>query len=139
MSDKIGFRLSKIDTNQFAIIDSAFNKNNEEVDFNIETGFGINENEQLVVVHFAPALSNDKSPFLKLQVSCYFNISDKAWKSFKNNGNIVIPADFARHMLLITVGTTRGVLHARTDNTPYNKYFLQTINLNEIVTEDLVF
>jgi hypothetical protein len=36
---------------------------------------------------------------------------------------------------MLTIGTTRGVLHAKTEHTLFNQYLLPTINVNDIVKE----
>ena len=36
------------------------------------------------------------------------------------------------------MGTLRGVLHAKVENTPYNMFILPTINVTELVKEDIV-
>ena len=35
----------------------------------------------------------------------------------------------------MTIGTTRGILHAKTEGTCFNKYVLPTINVTEIIKE----
>ncbi|WP_262906606.1 hypothetical protein [Tenacibaculum finnmarkense] len=37
---------------------------------------------------------------------------------------------------MITVGTTRGVLHSKTDNTIFNEFILPTLNVSQMITED---
>ena len=52
---------------------------------------------------------------------------------------VSFPKGFMAHLAVITVGTTRGVLHAKTENSKFNKYFLPTINVNELVKNDISF
>jgi hypothetical protein len=40
---------------------------------------------------------------------------------------------------MITVGTARGVLHAKTEGTTLNKFFIPTVNVVEMVTDDGAF
>ena len=39
---------------------------------------------------------------------------------------------------MLTIGTARGVLHSKTENTPYNKYLLPTLNVSDLVNNDLI-
>jgi hypothetical protein len=39
---------------------------------------------------------------------------------------------------MLCVGTLRGVLHAKTENSVYNKFYLPTINVNDLVKTDIV-
>lgn len=40
---------------------------------------------------------------------------------------------------MLTIGTTRGVLHSKTENTPFNSFLLPTLNVMELVKKDVVF
>lgn len=52
---------------------------------------------------------------------------------------LVIPKGFLRHLAMLTVGTSRGILHAKTEGTCFNKYVLPTINVTLIIKEDATF
>jgi hypothetical protein len=56
-----------------------------------------------------------------------------------DGSKIVIPRNTALHLAAITYSTTRGVLHAKTENTPANQLFLPLTNLENIITEDVRF
>ena len=40
---------------------------------------------------------------------------------------------------MITIGTTRGVLFAKTESTPFSKYIIPTINVAEMIENDATF
>lgn len=140
MSDKIGFSLKKITTEQFAIIESAF-KEGEDVQFSVNAKYGINEKDKMVAVFVSPAFYQDKKAFLVLEIACHFKIVDDAWESFKNKDKtkLTIPVGFIRHLIMLTIGTARGVLHSRTENTPFNDFLMPTINVTEIVKSGVAF
>jgi len=140
MSDKIGFSLKKITTEQFAIIESAF-KEGEDVQFSVNAKYGINEKDKMVAVFVSPAFYQDKKAFLVLEIGCHFKIVDEAWESFKNKDKtkLTIPVGFIRHLIMLTIGTARGVLHSRTENTPFNNFLMPTINVTEIVKSGVAF
>jgi hypothetical protein len=62
---------------------------------------------------------------------------EENWNTYYNpeKQSVLLPANFARHLAMITVGTTRGVLHAKTEKTEFSKFIIPTINLEEIITE----
>src|SRR5690606_8452654 len=140
MSDKIGFSLKKITTEQFAIIEFAF-KEGEDVQFSVNAKYGINEKDKMVAVFVSPAFYQDKKAFLVLEIGCHFKIVDEAWESFKNKDKtkLTIPVGFIRHLIMLTIGTARGVLHSRTENTPFNNFLMPTINVTEIVKSGVAF
>jgi hypothetical protein len=40
---------------------------------------------------------------------------------------------------MLTIGTSRGILHAKTEGTEFNKFILPTINVNQLVEKDAEF
>lgn len=134
--DKIGFNLTKINTLQFAIIEDAFNTDIDK--FNIETnlGYGVDsENGSILSVVKIQFEQND-IPFLIIEVSCEFDVVEDFWKEFDSNKSIIIPKGFMAHIAMITVGTTRGVLHEKTKNTKFNEFVLPTINVAKMIEKD---
>jgi len=140
MPNKIGFSLNKITTEQFAIIESAF-KSDAAIHFNINSKYGVNEEDRMIATFIAPAFSQNKTPFLVLEIACHFKIADDAWVQFtsKDKTKLNIPLGFIRHLTMLTIGAARGVLHSKTENTFFNKFVLPTINVNEIVKNGIVF
>lgn len=138
--NKIGFALKKITTEQFAIIESAY-KEGDLVDLKAGLRFGINFEHNIISVVFSTNLFQEKSPFLIIEVGCHFNITTEAWNSFYNESKteLIIPKGFIGHLVMLTIGTTRGVLHSKTENTPLNSFLLPTLNVNELVKKDVVF
>ena len=84
---------------------------------------------------------SDSKPFLIIEASCHFSISDSAWADMLNSetNSLVVPKGFLCHMAMLTVGTSRGILHAKTEGTCFNKYVLPTINVTDIIKEDAAF
>lgn len=138
--DQITFGLRKITTEQFAIIESAFDES--KTNFELGTGlrFGFNIDKRIVTPLLAINFSQNKSPFLILEIGCNFEIIEDHWKNLFNieTKELKLPIGLARHLVMLTVGTLRGVLHAKTENTPFNKFFIPTINVNDLVKEDIL-
>ncbi|MDW8296287.1 MAG: hypothetical protein RMJ97_05310 [Raineya sp.] len=127
------FKLVKIKTEQFAIIESVFDESKEEIKFGFDFKFGLSSNKEIIIVSFKPAFIQD-APFLILEVSCFFEMKNPMLKE-----ELIIDQDTARHLLMLTIGTARGVLHAKTENTPFNKFIIPTINLYKAIEEDIKF
>lgn len=77
--------------------------------------------------------------FIKIQVSCHFKIEENDWNSFATENKLVVPKGFLAHLAMITTGTTRGVLFAKTEGTQFSKYIIPTINVEEMIKNDAVF
>lgn len=140
MPSKIEFLLQKITTEQFAVIESAYSED-KDVQFTLNIKYGINEQERIIAVHFTPEFCQDKTPFIVLETSCFFKIRNQAWDAFKNKDKtkLTVPVGFIRHLIMLTVGTARGVLHSKTENTLYNNFLIPTINVTEIIDSGVTF
>jgi hypothetical protein len=135
---KIGFALIGIKTEQFA----TFNENlidEENINLNSGIGFGFDKKHHNIAIFPKFTFESDGKMFLTIETSSHFNISPEAWKSFFNEETqkIKIPQYFMQHLCVIAIGTTRGILHAKTENTMLNKFLLPTINATEMITNDI--
>ena len=135
----VGFSLAKIKTEQFAIIKDAFTEG-PDVGLDLGVQFGLNVENKILSVLFKSKLLQNKNPFLVLEVGSYFNIDKTSWEGFINKeaNTITFPKGFITHLVVITIGTSRGVLHSKTENTFFNQFVLPTINVNELIKGDVI-
>jgi hypothetical protein len=52
---------------------------------------------------------------------------------------IVLPQNFGIHLGMLVVGTLRGVLYTKTENTIFNQFILPTIDVTALVPNDVTF
>lgn len=136
----IRFQLAGIDTEQFAILEEAYDSN-EEVNINVGLQFSVHPQKKGVGVHFGIQFKHQKGVFLVLKTACFFKIDPDNWGSLLNNekNTITLPKGFASHLSVITVGTTRGILYEKLkDESPFDQFILPTINISKIVKEGVV-
>ena len=80
-------------------------------------------------------IQNEKL-LLVAQLACYYDIAPDGFKAIKGEGKI--PVDFLRYMGSISVGTIRGVIHAKTEGTVLNPVVMPPVNLEEMIKSDLL-
>ncbi|MCU4155227.1 hypothetical protein J1N10_04525 [Carboxylicivirga sp. A043] len=135
---KIGFNLLAVKTENFALLDDNYTES-EEVNFGSDLEFKMSvEHKQLGVFTTFKFAQNEKV-FLKIQVSCHFAIQPEFWESCCASKEISFPKNLMAHLSMLTVGTARGVLHTKTEGTPFNKFLVPLINVTNLITEDVVF
>ena len=54
-------------------------------------------------------------------------------------GKIIVPEMFLEHIAAVTTGTSRGILFAKTEKTPFNNFILPPLNVKELVQSDGIF
>ena len=73
-----------------------------------------------------------------LTVYCYFMIQEDFVKSKVQNNKLLLSKDFLRYLSTISVGTARGIQHAKTQGTILNSLVIPPINLMEVNIQDFV-
>ena len=138
-NESIGFQLSKITTEQFAIIPDAYNKSNSKIEMSIGLKFGLQKEDKMIASFVALRFEQRKKTFIVIEIANHFKIEEKSWDNFdKSETDITIPKGFASHLVMLSIGTLRGVLHCKTENTEFNNVILPTINVTELLKSDVV-
>lgn len=136
----IGFALTKITTEQFAAIEDNL-VSETDIQIQVNFRFAADDKQKLVGVFSAFTFESNQKQFLIIEAGCHFAIDPDSWSKMMDSENkkLTLTKGFLQHMAMLTVGTTRGILHARTENTSFNKYHLPTINLERLINKDNVF
>lgn len=135
----IGFALQGIHTEQFAFFEENIIQK-ADVAFDISIEFKCDTTEQRLGCFVDITFIQKQKVILKIEVSCHFKIQPASWDAFvKELNKIIIPKNFLSHLAMLTVGTTRGILFAKTENTVFNKFIVPTINVEEMIENDAVF
>jgi hypothetical protein len=136
----IDFKLLGIKIEQFAVIEENYSSK-KEVKLLTQLQFKLNEGDKQIGVFLGFEFLQPKKIFIKLLVSCHFTIQENSWNNFldKTKNKIVIPKNFLSHITMITTGTSRGVLFAKTENTILSKFIIPTLNVNEMIDSDITF
>ena len=137
---QVGFALQGIKTEQFAIFEENFAPK-KETDLGTELQFKLDQKNKQIGVFIGFIFMQGKKVFLKIQVSCHFKIEEASWNNFikKKESKLVVSKGFLAHLAMITTGTTRGVLFAKTESTLLSKFIVPTLNVAEMITEDASF
>jgi hypothetical protein len=136
----IQFKLRGIKTEEFAIIEEAFDERNAKIHYALETGFCVPE-PRIIICSIGFKFIQNNIPFVKVRANCIFEIKEESWESAidTERKNIVFPPYFTDHLVVLTLGTLRGILHAKTEGTKFNNFFIPTINIAELRDDTKAF
>jgi len=137
---QIQFALQGIKTEQFATFEEDFNPK-KQIDIAVGLEFKLKHSSQLVGVFLSLHFEQSKKKILMLLVSCHFRIEDKSWENLidKEKSIVVLPKDFVSHISMLTVGTARGLMFAKTEGTFCSQFIVPLINVSEMITKDATF
>lgn len=139
--NKLGFAFIGLRTLSFAIIEKSYNKTGK-VNFETNLRFGLDIESRSVACNARFEYENKKgSPFLILELQAIFQIEERDFSSKvkQSKSTYLIVRDLAAHFAVLTIGAARGVLHSKTEGTNFNEYLLPTIDVNNLLKEDLIF
>ena len=70
-----------------------------------------------------------------------FQLRNKPWYHFFNyiEDKVTITKKLFYHLIMLTVCTTRGVLHAKVDSTYFNRLNIPYIDISELIKMDSLF
>ncbi|MBJ7880694.1 hypothetical protein [Gelidibacter salicanalis] len=139
--NQLGFAFTGLRTVSFASIDVAYKKTGT-VNLISKVGFGVDIDEHVISCNVKFSFEKKvNQPFLILEVQAIFDIekNDFINKVKQGDGSYLVSKGLAIHFAVLTVGSARGILHAKTEGTVYNEYLLPTIDVKQMVEEDVVF
>ncbi len=135
---QIQFALKSIKTTQFAILEDDFVKG-DPVEFSMNMRQGVHQSSQSLGVLAKATFSQNKKTFLVIESECFFAVKEESWNSFDANESLItVPRNVFVHLGMLTVGTLRGVLHAKTEGTEFNQFIIPAVDVTTIVKNDVV-
>jgi hypothetical protein len=138
-SQQVTFNLKGISTDEFATIKECY-KEEENVQIETVYGYEIDPANYTVSVNFSILFKCNDAPFIVLKLTCSFDVDKDSFDALldSESGKYIIPKGFLTHLTVLTVGTARGVLHAKLDKTGFEQYMLPTLNVSDLINEDLI-
>lgn len=136
----IEFTLADIKTDQFAIFPEHL-KPKKDVQMKTELQFLLSYEDKSIRVILGFTYEQQSKAFIKIEVGCIFRIKPEDFDSLiiEKKNQIVFPKGFMGHLTVLSVGTVRGILFAKTEGTEFNKFILPIFNVTDMISEDLVF
>lgn len=134
----ISFDLIKIDTIQFAVISDSF-REDCEIKLFPEFKVGADDKLRTVTTGFEAKFTCEGNVFIILEISCNFQLEEKSFQQlFVEKERLSLPRDFITHLMMLTIGITRGVLYEKLKATEFKDFYLPSINLKDLIKEDFL-
>lgn len=130
------FKMTRINIEQFAMLGDDPKQIKE---FSIEVGFKYAVESRHLAVVFGFSFDTESEKAVVLKVCCEFLINKDDWDAALSDGKYTIPATTLQYLASQTVGASRGILHCKTEGSPFSSMIIPPINLTELVSEDLTF
>lgn len=130
------FRMARINVDQFAILTGTLPDGNLDVNVTLALKYSLDMHRVATSLTFIFSRKDER--ILLLELTCEFEIKPEDWEAAIKDSKLVIPRYALETFVVQSVGTARGILHCKTEGTPFNGIILPPINVTELVTEDMV-
>lgn len=135
--------LLKLSTEQFAWYAENLppDKSKTELIMNNSIGFGVEPlKEELACIFKFELLNSNDLPVLLIEVNAHFAVESEVFEKLlnKKKKQFKLPFESACNILSITIGSARGILHAKTEGTVVNGLHIPLLNVESFVSEDII-
>lgn len=131
------FTLKYIETKEFEV-NSHFSPLNDEIlKSSLAFGFAAPDQDgKNLNSSFRFQLLSENRPFITIQVTCIFDINPNEIVYNNEKNDVIIPKKIAIQLSNIVMGTTRGILFAKTKGTSLSQYSIPITDASKHITED---
>ena len=136
--NQAAFKLVKITNEQFAVFKENCEQGNFEYDIDFKTNVRVSIGQHMVGIFTKYVFSQKKGIVLVIECGCHFNLFDHYWNVNVTDNILIIDKKLLTHLLVLTVGTSRGVLHSKKP-TWLSSIMLPTLNVISVISDDMNF
>ena len=133
---EIKYSLRGVSIEQFA---TPFIPSSDDYDVNVSIPIKSNYQDHAIAIGANVQFLAEGKVFIVAEAFCHYQIEPESWKELSDadSSDVILPKGFIGDLARIAVSTVRGVLCAKTENTPFSKYFLPLIMVNTKDGEDV--
>lgn len=124
----IKYELCGVTVEQFATL---FEPQSDNIGLEVAIPIKTNYDGRAFAVGADVQFTENSKTFLVAKVYCHYDIEKSCWDELSDGGtkDVELPKQFMDSLARIAVGTARGVICAKTENTPFSRYSLPVIEL----------
>jgi len=131
--ENIAYSIAKLNVKQFAIINDLYDKESKDIDISIGIKVGSNIEKKDIVVVLKVEFIQKKKPFIILETESFYKTDDDFWDNLEKSSDNDIPKNLAVRLLNISLGTFRGILFEKLNNTEFDEFLFPLINADELL------
>lgn len=128
----IHFRMVRINVEQFAILADAPSAG-DDLTLTTTIGYRYSTEARRVACVLDLRFEAESGPVMLLKINCEFAIRPDDWATMERNDGVEIPRQLQEFLAVHTIGTARGILHCKTEGTPFNMIILPPVNVAELL------
>ena len=133
MENQIKYRFRRMELEQFAMFKENYNKDIKEVQFQTEVQFSFYKGISVLCCRISVDMSAIDKPLAKIVLKSFFEIHPDSLKLLLKEDKIVFPPVPLVQFASLCYGAIRGVLFAKTQDTPLASYVLPPVYFGNMI------
>lgn len=133
----VRFRMFKISVEQFAFLGEVI----PDGPINLQTSFTFlysMETNRIATPVTYKFMDKESNPLVFLVLQTEYEIHKEDWESCRKEDAVLLPKALLECLIAQNIGTARGVIFCKTENTPFAGLIIPPINVKEMKIEDLI-
>jgi len=135
---KVPFQLVDISTEQFATFKENHNQDDYDFDIDLSVSIRIDKEQKVVGVYSKYQFDQNSTPVVVIECACHFKLDKEYWDGQISENILTLDKGLLTHLLVLTVGTSRGVLHEKKPKW-LDSLLLPTLNVTGSIEGDISF
>ncbi len=139
MDKGILYQFVKLDLTHFATFDENYAGDGGEVEISNQFQFAYDFENNLIRCTTSVAFNAATGTLLDAELSSYFLLDEQSAAALRDGEEVVMPPGFLAQLASLSYGSMRGVIYAKTMDSPLRKIVLPPNNVSSIFTSPLKF
>ncbi|MBE6334782.1 MAG: hypothetical protein E7071_08200 [Bacteroidales bacterium] len=139
MEQAVYYKFVGLELPQFATFEDNYKEDDLNIDISCKFSFAYNSSERVICCSNSIVVSKERVPLIKADLDAYFAINELSVEAISENGEIVLQPALQAQFASLTYGTMRGVIFAKTLNTPLSKVILPPNDVMSIFNQVIRF
>lgn len=132
----VRFRMFRIHTDQFAILSEKAPADFDDVGMGVAFSYKVAEDCKIATT-IKLSFDNGKKPLMMIEVTCEYLINEDDWKGMIKGDVLNVTKETLEYLTAQAVGVTRGILHCKTEDTPFSMLIIPPLNVAKMITSGL--
>ena len=139
MEQAVYYKFVGLELPQFATFEDNYKEDDLNIDISCKFSFAYNSSERVIRCSNSIVVSKERVLLIKADLDAYFAINELSVEAISENGEIVFQPALQAQFASLTYGTMRGVIFAKTLNTPLSKVILPPNDVMSIFNQVIRF
>lgn len=132
------YRILNFEVPEFAII-----KPEPDVDakyaYNVGVEIGLSPENRMMKFKFTFRFLQQEELCFLIALETELEIEADSWDTIATPEKVAIPRDAIMHIATVTIGAARGILFERLRNSPWQRFLMPPIEINDLIKSEMVF